>query len=106
MVTINNNDNNSRYHLDPRHETPADAPTIPHAVCVSRKSVAPTSFLFSHHSHAGDDGGGTGVGDGHRVRGLSLYCFAFAQIRAEAIGEEYASCSFRYVVYFLSLLWH
>ena len=79
---------------------------MPHAVCIPRKSVAPISFLFSHHYETGDDGGETRFGDGHRVRDSFLYCFAFAQVRAGPMEKEYASCTFGYVVYFWSLLWH
>lgn len=51
--------------LSPRsetHETHADAPTVPDAACVPRKSIVPTSFPFSQHPSAGDDGGGIGLG--------------------------------------------
>lgn len=118
-AAINGHHHQQQLTLPPRSETlemPVDASTMPYAVCVPRKSVAPTSFLFSHYPHADDDAGGIGFGDGHCVRGSSLYFFCVCSNHpglggrwgrgAEAVGEEYASCSFRYVVYFLSLLWH
>lgn len=67
MVIINNNNyNNSRYHLDRRHAlTPL---SMPYAVCDPLQSFASTSFICSHHPHAGDDGG-IGFGDGHHMQG-------------------------------------